>query len=612
MMAEIAGYGRLMEANEEATLEALLRHHVELLDPAIASFDGRIFKDMGDAFLVEFRSSIDSVECAIEIQTGMAVRNASLPLDRHIRLRLGINLGDVIVDGDDLHGDDINAAARLSSLAAPGSIICSEGIRHQVGSRIEVGFTDLGLKRVKNISYPIHVFGIEGRSIEPPARPRAEPHGHRGPGRTSVAVLPFANLENNPEQDFLSDGITEDIITDLSKVSELFVLSRNAVFRHKGRTEDMERVARELGVSYLVHGSVRHSGERVRVAAQLIEGTSGGNLWSERYDREFKDVFALQDEITTAIVDQLKIKLLPQERQDMARAPTINVEAYTCYLRGREFFYRGSKPDYLRARRCFEQAIELDPNYARAYAGLADCNAFLYMDYNEDTAAEVLRQSERALALEPGLVEALASHGLAFSVAHRYEEAEADLRRAIDLDPDSFEARFFAGRSYYAQGRYAETAEQWERAAEVKPDDYQALILLNQVYTTLGRPREALRSSQKGVERAEREAARTPNNPRPAYFLATALAKLGQAERAEAWARTAIAIAPDDYLTLYNIACFYSVGGRADAAFELLGRLIPLSNADMRQWILNDADFAPLHGDRRWTDVRAQATASGP
>lgn len=607
MMAGVAGYGRLMEANDERTLAALRRHHREFLDPTIAEHGGRLFKDMGDAFLVEFASAVDAVDCAVAMQRGMAGRNAGMPEDRHIRLRIGINLGDVIVDGEDLYGDDINIAARLVELAQPGNVICSAGIRHQVGSKLNLSFQNLGEKELKNISPAVQVYLVDPQAMRVNGGTGKPPGVLRPSGeKPSVGVLPFINMSGDPEQDYFSDGITEDIITDLSKASELFVLSRNAVFRHKDSHDNLERIAAELGVAFLVHGNVRKAGPRVRISAQLTEGGGGREIWADRYDRDMTDIFEVQDEITRAIVEQLKVKLLPGERQAIEQAPTNSVEAYTNYLKGREFFHRGSKSNYLMAKMMFNKAIEIDPGFARAFAGMADCDAFLFMDYSEDVAGEVLRNSEKALVLNPGLIEARASRGLALSIAGRFGEAEAEFERAMAQDPSHFETLFFHGRACYAQGKMEQTALLWERAAEVKPDDFQALILLNQVYVALGRPDAAATSSVRGIERAEQEFARNPHNPRPAYFIATALAKLGETERAEYWAEKALSIAPDDYLTQYNIACFYSVRGKTDEAFQVLGRLIPVSNDDMRRWIATDTDFAPLHNDPRWRQIRLQ------
>ncbi|MFN4141829.1 adenylate/guanylate cyclase domain-containing protein [Aestuariivirga sp.] len=610
MAAEVVGFGRLMEANEEATLEAVRRGRQEVVAPAVVRHDGRVFKTMGGGFLAEFHSALEAAECAIEIQRAMALRNDGPP-DRHVLFRIGINLGDVMVQGDDFYGDDVNLASRMVALAAPGGIVCSAGIRFQIGSKLDIAFTDMGEKALRNIVRPLHVFEIAWQSEPAPSATRAAAGSravaHRGSERASLAVLPFTNMSGDPQQEYFSDGITEDLITDLSNVSELFVLSRNAVFKHKGKPANMEEIAGDLGVAYLLHGSVRKAGSKVRISAQLTEGASGGQVWADRYDRDLTDIFALQDEITKSIVEQLKVRLLPRERKAIEQPPTTNVEAYTYFLRGRDYFHRGARTYYLMAKRMFAKAIELDPRYARAYAGLADCDAFLYMDYSEELSEDVLANSGKALALEPGLVEARASRGLALSIAHRHAEAEAEFAEALAKGGVLFEVNYFYGRYCYAQGKLEETALHWERAAEIKPEDYQALILLNQVYTSLGRSADAERAALKGVERAERAFARMPENPRPAYFIATALAKLGQLERAAEWASTALAIAPEDYLTLYNIACYYSVSGQKDDAFALLERLLPLSNAEMKDWILSDSDFDGLHADPRWKDVRRSA-----
>ena len=604
MAAEVVGFSRLMAANEEGTLTALHQHRYDLVEPAVTRHDGRIFKSMGDGFLAEFASALEAAEAAIEIQRELARRNADLPADRALFLRIAINLGDVMVKGDDFFGDDVNLASRMVAHAPPGGIACSAGIRFQIGSKLDIAYEDLGEKTLRNIARPLHVFLIE--PAERKANARA-PAVRQVAERTSLAVLPFTNMSGDQQQEFFSDGITEDLITDLSNVSGLFVLGRNTVFRHKGRSANMEEIAGDLGVGYLLHGSIRKSGSKVRITAQLTEGASGGQVWADRYDRDLTDIFALQDEITKSIVAQLKVKLLPREKKAIEQAPTHNVEAYTYFLRGRDYFHRGSRTYYNLAKRMFAKALELDPGYARAYSGLADCDAFLYMDYSEETADAVLANSGKALALEPNLAEAHASRGLALSIAHRYSEADAEFAAAFASERDLFELHFFQGRACYAQGKLEDTARHWERAAEIKPEDYQTLILLNQVYTSLNREADAVRCATRGVERAEREFARNPENPRPAYFMATALAKLNEVKRAEQWARMALAIAPDDYLTLYNIACYYSVGGKLDEAFAVLLKLLPISNTDMREWILRDSDFGPLHADPRWQEVRRAA-----
>ena len=373
LAADVVGYSRLMEANEELTLGALRQHRREFFDPTVAKHGGRIFKVMGDGFLVEFGSVLNAARCAVEIQRGMVERNAGIPEDRHFKFRMGINLGDLIVDGDDFYGDGVNMAVRLQGLAGPGGIACSAAVRHEVGNKLDLDFADQGDRTVKNISHPVHVYFANWGNVASRNETRTGEIGTRT-DKPSVAVLPFANMSNDPDQEFFSDGITEDIITDLSNVSGLFVLSRNTVFACKRRAQNLEHIASELGVAYVVEGSVRKAGNRVRINAELTEGASDGHVWAARYDRDFTDIFAVQDEIAKTIVEQLKVKLLPEEKKAIEQAPTENVEAYTHYLRGREYYHIASKANHLMARQSFARAIELDPDYARAYAGIAVCN----------------------------------------------------------------------------------------------------------------------------------------------------------------------------------------------------------------------------------------------
>ena len=443
------------------------------------------------------------------------------------------------------------------------------------------------------------VSGLLGQAAGPAGAAPAE-----GAQRPSIAVLPFNNMSGDPEQEYFSDGITEDIITDLSKVSGLFVVARNTAFTYKGKPVKVQEVSEELGVTYILEGSVRKSGSRVRVTGQLIDGRDGGHVWADRYDRDLTDIFAIQDEITHAIVEQLKVKLLPQEKRSIAQAPTANIEAYTYYLRGRQFLHRHSKSYYQLARRMFAKAVELDPAYARAYAGIADCDSFLFLHYHVDIAIDsILATSARAIELDAGLAEAHASRGLALSLAQRSEEAMAEFERAIALDPTLFEAHYFYARACFAQNRLERAAELFERAAELKPDDYQSLILLIQIYRSLGREQDIAGVARRGIERAEHELSLHPENPRPAYMGANALLALGEVERAKEWLTRAMAIDPDDILTQYNVACVYSRLGDLEPAFDLVERLLPHANYETKAWIQLDSDFDALRGHPRYQRV---------
>ena len=412
-------------------------------------------------------------------------------------------------------------------------------------------------------------------------------------------------MSGDPEQEYFSDGITEDIITDLSKVSGLFVVARNTVFTYKGKPIKVQQVGEELGVAFVLEGSVRKVGSRVRVTGQLINSKDGGHVWADRYDRDLTDIFAIQDEITHAIVEQLKVKLLPQEKESIGQTPTDNIEAYTYYLRGRQFMQRHSKSNYQLARRMFAKAVELDPLYARAYAGIADCDSFLFLHYYLDVGIDsILATSTKALALEGGLAEAHASQGLALSLGQRYEEATAEFEQAIALGPNSFEGHYFYARACVGQGKLERAAVLFARAAEIKPDDYQSLILSIQIYRSLGRDADGQAAARRGIERAQSELSLHPENQRAAYMGANALAAIGETDRAREWVSRALAIDPDDVLTQYNAVCVYSLLGDIEPAFDLLERLLPHAGHELKAgWIKHDSDLDPLRSHPRYQKV---------
>src|ERR1043166_1587595 len=401
LAADVIGYSRLMGADEAGTLAALKKIRADFIDRKIGEHQGRTFKLIGDGMLAEFPSVVNAVACAAELQRGLQERNADVPPDRRIEFRVGVNLGDVIVDGDDIYGDGVNVAARLESFAEPGGIAVSGSVRDHVGNRLDLQFEDRGEQQLKNIERPIRVYNVR---VEPPS---AADVNKKKDDRPSIAVLPFNNMSGDPEQEYFSDGITEDIITDLSKISGLFVVARHTSFTYKSKPVKVQQVGQELGVGYILEGSVRKAGTRVRVTGQLISAKDAGHVWAERLDRDLTDIFAIQDEITQAIVEQLKVKLPLQEKKSIERAPTDNVEAYTYYLRGRDFLHRTSKRYIELARRMFAKAIGLDPNFARSYAGIASCDAFLYTLYQVEISLEgILDMSAKALALDNRLAEA--------------------------------------------------------------------------------------------------------------------------------------------------------------------------------------------------------------
>ncbi|WFU91172.1 tetratricopeptide repeat protein (plasmid) [Rhizobium sp. CC1099] len=595
LAADVVTYSRLMGRDEEGTHAAWKAHRKELIDAKIAECEGRIVKLTGDGFLAEFPSVVNAVTCAATVQRGMLERNAGVPQRSRIKLRMGINLGDVIVEGDDIFGDGVNVAVRLESIAAPGGIAVSAAVRDNVGNRLDLRFEDMGEQTLKNIDRPVRAYGI---SLDFPPAPSGSDASQDEPWeieKPSIAVLPFNNISGDPEQEYFSDGITEDIITDLSKISGLFVVARNTVYTYKGKPAKVQQVSQDLRVNYILEGSVRKAGSRVRVTAQLVEGKGGGHLWADRYDRDLTDIFALQDEITHTIVDHLKVKLLPEEKKVIGQAPTGSFEAYAYYLRGRHFLHWHSKSHYVLAKRMFAMAVELDPLYARAYAGIADCDSFLFLHYNADVSIDgILAASAKALDLESGLAEAHASRGLALSLRERHPEAMAEFDQAIALDPNLFEAYYFYARACFTQGKLDEAARLFQRAAEIKPDDYQALLVLINVLRSLGREQEMKIAAREGVARAERELVLRPENARAAYLGALGLAALGELDRAKEWAGRALTIDPDDRLAKYNVACFYSLEGEHERAIGLLVELLPRATHETKRWVKYDSDLDPI------------------
>ena len=594
LAADVVGYSRLMGNDEAGTLAQLKEIRQAVVDAKIAEHRGRIVKLTGDGVLAEFSSVVNAVSCATEIQTAMRARKP----ENAIQFRIGVNLGDVIAEGDDIYGDGVNVAVRLESVAQPGGIAVSQSVCDQVGNRLSVTFEDRGEQQLKNIEKAVRVYDVvldEPSSVEIPATRRDKP---------SIAVLPFNNMSGDPEQEYFSDGITEDIITDLSKVSGLSVIARHSSFSYKGKPLKVQQIGRELGVDFMLEGSVRKAGARVRVTGQLVNCKKGSHVWAERFDRDLTDIFAIQDEITHAIVEQLKVRLLPQEREAVEQIPTENIEAYTYCLRGRDFYRRYIKHYLQLGRRMFAKAVELDPLYARAYAGMADCDSFLRYYYRFDISTDsILALADKALSLDEALPEVHASRGFALLLAHRPDEAVAEFERAIALDPSSFEAHYLYGRLCHGQGKMEKTAALFERAAEINPDDLNVPTFLTHVYRSLGRDEARLRWARRTVEIAERQLALYPDDARPPCMGIEGLIELGETNRAREWISRALALEPDDPTVQYNVACGLTKLGELEWALDLLEHSLRNAPPEMISWVKHDADLDSLRNHPRYQEI---------
>ena len=605
LSADVVGFSRLMGANEVATLEALKAIRTDLLDPCIKDHGGRTFKLTGDGTLVEFSSVVSALECALEIQRDMRDRNGAAVDDRKLEFRIGINLGDVIVDGEDLYGDGVNVAARIESVARPGGIAISSSVRDHVVTKTDAVFEDAGEQSLKNIDVPVRVYNVViGAGKSRGAGSKASPAEEQRP---SIAVLPFNNMSGDSEQEYFSDGISEDIITDLSKVSGLFVIGRNTSFAYKGQSPDLTKVATDLGVRYVLEGSVRKAGARVRINAQLIDGATGGHVWADRYDRDLTDIFAIQDEITEAIVGQLRITLLPDEKKAIGEAQTTNIEAYNYYLKGRHFFANSTKTLLRLARQMFARAAELDPAYARAYANIAMCDARLVSTYQMPISADdILTMADKAIALDPSLPDGHAARGVALGTFGKAAEAVAAFECALSLDPANADAHGGYARYQLAVGDTEAALRHFARATELDPDDYVSPLMAETLLVGLGREAEADRYMAMGIKRAEEAMRLHPENGKPAQMGAPSLARIGQTKRAKDWLERSLYLDPDDPQANYNAACTFAHLGEVDRAFETLERWGAVSGKSEIAWLEKDSDLDSLRTDPRFASLKDQ------
>ena len=544
LAADVVGYSRLIRADEEGTLDRLKALRNKIIDPKVAEHNGRIVKLMGDGMLAEFASVVDAVCAAIEAQRSITEHNAGLPEEKRIEFRVGINLGDVVIDGDDIQGDGVNVAARLEGLADPGGICVSGGVYDQVRDRVDAPFEDMGKQEVKNIDRPMQVWrwAADTPTAAPNSEKKSEPLSL--PDKPSIAVLPFDNMSGDPEQEYFSDGITDDIITDLSKVSGLFVIARNSTFVYKGRAVDLKHVARELGVRYVLEGSIRRAGGKVRINAQLIDATSGSHLWAERFDGDLKDIFALQDQITESIVTTLAVTLTRAEQGRAMHKETRILQAYDYVLRGTTYHHRLTREDNVKAKEMFVQAIELDPDYAPAYAGLA---WVLVHDSNQGWSTDpkaslelALEHARRAVLLDDGLAKAHMVLGDVFCWMKRHEQAVAEGRRAIALDPSYAEGHMALAYYLVTSGQAEKAVEEAQKALRFNP------VYAHQIYySVLGQSLYMTKQYEAAMAASEQGVSRDPNARGLRIWLAATYAQLGQMDDARRHAKELLRLWPN-------------------------------------------------------------------
>ncbi|OHV72674.1 adenylate/guanylate cyclase domain-containing protein [Ensifer sp. LCM 4579] len=529
--ADVVGYSKMMGRDETGTLARLKALRAEFLHPKVTEYDGRIVKTTGDGTLIEFPSAVHAVSCAVDVQRGMADRNKNLPPEHQIQFRLGINVGDIIIDEDDIFGDGVNVAARLEALAEPGGISVSSRVYDYIHGRIDVLFDDLGEQAVKNIAEPVHVYRVLF-SERAAAKSREETRSLPLPDRPSIAILPFVNMSGDIEQEYFADGITEDLITALSRIRWFFVIARNSCFAYKGQSPDIRDVARRLGVSYVLEGSVRKAGNRVRVTAQLIDGSSGNHVWAQRYDRDIQDIFALQDELTEMLVGAIEPEFGKAERERARAKCPDDLRAWDLCQRGLWHTYKRTRQDLVEAQRLFREAIEIDSGLARAYAAAEEAFFFQYVGGYVDTGgaakADALRFAERAVELDGLDAFNRYALGRALTLVRRHDAAVFELRKAIELDPSFAQAHYALSMALATGGHPQEALPHIEVAMRLSPQDPyfgQFLVRKAEACLFLGRLEDAVESAERSLHEPNIQWSRWA-------ILAAAQAHLGRLEDA--------------------------------------------------------------------------------
>jgi len=587
LSADVKGYSRLMGADEEGTLHTLTAYR-EVMATLIQQHHGRVVNTPGDALLAEFESVVDAVKAAVEIQRELAKQNADLPLDRRMEYRIGINLGDVMVDGESIYGDGVNIASRLESLADAGGICISGTVYDHVKNKLPLGYEYRGEQTVKNISEPVRVYRVMmepeavGKVIgEKKAKPRQwqkmvliavailivvaaviavwrlylyptrppievaskEKMAFPLPDKPSIAVLPFMNMSGDPELEHFSDGITEEIITALSKTPKLFVIARNSTFTYKGKPVRVKQVAEDLGVRYVLEGSVRKSADRLRITAQLIDALTGHHLWAERYDREPKDIFVLQDEITLKILNSLHVKLTGGEQDRVYGKGTNNLEAYIKVLQGRDYFWRLNRESNIFAKKLFEEAIALDPKYPAPYWLLGMTHImdtwFDWGQSKEDSLSRAIELAQKTISLNDLDSNGHGLLGAAYRLKGDHDKAIAEGKRAVELDPNSADAHVWLGIALNYADRAEEAIPLFEKAIRLNPFAHTWYFLhLGHSYRFLGRYDEAIAVYQKAIQLS-------PKNLIAHLGLTCAYSLSGRDKEASVHAAEVLRISPD-------------------------------------------------------------------
>jgi adenylate cyclase len=617
LFIDVVGYSKLLVNEQREVVDQLTRLVRKTAQFRKSEATGRLISiPVGDGMaLVFFQTPEEPVQCAMEI--ARALRNHP-----RLQLRMGVHSGpvDQVKDVNNrlsVAGSGINIAQRVMDCGNAGHILVSKRVAedlaqdslwqpllHELGEievkhGVKLGIVNLYTQELgnphppKNLSHP----------PTPATRPIALAESGPAPNvpEKSIAVLPFVNMSNDPENEFFSDGIAEEIVNALTKVKALRVASRTSSFAFKGKNEDIGEIGRKLKVHTMLEGSVRKAGDRLRVTTQLINVADGYHLWSERYDRQLEDVFEIQDDIAENIVRALRVVLGEEEKRALEKTSTENVRAYEYYLRGRQMQLQLRRSTLQYARRMFDRAIEIDPNFARAHAAIADCCSFLYMywDASKANLEAADASSQRALELDPESAEAHTSRGVALTLRRDYDGARREFDIALSLNPMLYEAHYFYGRACFSEGKLEEAVSHYRDAWRVQPEDYQAILLSTDALAKLGWEAEAKKAAEQGIQVADAHLELNPDDARAWLLSGAALMRLGQHEQGFERARRAYAVDPEDAGVLYNLACIYALAGSSDEAIDYLDKAVQ-NGFGQREWLENDSALDSIRGEPRF------------
>jgi len=597
VFTDIVGYSAIVHGDEALGAKLLDRHRA-VVRRLVPDHDGREVETAGDSFLLEFDSALNAVQAVLAIQMALAAD----PVRPRVVLRASVHLGDVEHRDGEVFGDGVNIAARLLPHSPEGGLALSAPVLSLIRQRLPLAARSIGTPPLKNIADPVEIYVVDAPGSFAGATGQFAAQRDEAP-RVSVCVLPFTNISGDPEQEYFSDGITEDIITDLSKVSALAVVSRNTSFTFKGKATDIKQIARQLKVSHVLEGSVRKQAQRVRITAQLIRADDDSHIWAERYDRDVSDIFALQDEISAAIVKALKLHLMPSEKKKIEARSTTNAGAYKYYLMARHFRATFNSRHYPLIVRLCQRAVEIDPNYARAWALMAVGRALLDLDGVKGSNG--MAEAERALSIDPDLAEGLAAKARVLYTLGRFDEAEAAIFRALDLEPDSYDVHATAGRIYIAMKRWDDAIRHLLRVADIAENDFWALGMAGTCYQAKGDLAGEKVVARRCLERVERTIAVEPDHGNALGFGVGVLVRLGEKDRAMEWADRALLLDPENRNLRYNMACAMALAGETDRALELLQVTFQEANLQGFEWFKHDKDLDSIRQDPRFIKMLA-------